>query len=225
MVYPLHAGTEMDIKPASAFDISIAIRRAHSIIWAGGKRIRYRLSMSGALMFAKVRDERYTRNGHPARSKLVSTSPTRLSPRGSTSCLATLRSKDQAIFPRDEKIELPDSKVAQVVRVIQEISFIDTDSDVIGTAFEDFFGSVFRGSLGQYFTMRQIARFTVGCSIPRAKITFYDPTCGSRLFARNSPSSMERYRCGLCRAGEPRENQIRFCRAERLRNRNSPDPG
>ena len=82
------------------------------------------------------------------------------------------KEQDQAIFPRDEKIELPDSKVAQVVRVIQEISFIDTDSDVIGTAFEDFFGSVFRGSLGQYFTMRQIARFTVGMLNPTSEDTF-----------------------------------------------------
>ena len=30
---------------------------------------------------------------------------------------------------------------------------METDSDIIGTAFEDFFGSVFRGSLGQYFTI------------------------------------------------------------------------
>lgn len=73
MVYPLHAGTEMDIKPASAFDISIAIRRAHSIIWAGGKRDPL--------------------SAFDEWSKLMSTSPTRLSPRGSTSCLATLRSK------------------------------------------------------------------------------------------------------------------------------------
>lgn len=66
MVYPLHAGTEMDIKPASAFDISIAIRRAHSIIWAGGKRDPLSaFDEWSKLMFAKVRDERYTRNGHP----------------------------------------------------------------------------------------------------------------------------------------------------------------
>lgn len=91
MVYPLHAGTEMDIKPASAFDISIAIRRAHSIIWAGGKR------------------------------------------------------------------------------------------DPL-SAFEDFFGSVFRGSLGQYFTMRQIARFTVGMLNPTSEDYVLDPTCGSGGF-------------------------------------------
>lgn len=149
MVYPFHAGTEMDIKPASAFDISIAIRRAHSIIWAGGKRDPLSaFDEWSKLMFAKVRDERHTRNGHPARSKRASTSPTRLSPRGSTSYSATPKSKIRPFSRVMKKIELPDSKVAQVVRVIQEISFIDTDSDVIGTAFEDFFGSVFRGSPG-----------------------------------------------------------------------------
>ena len=54
--YPLHAGTEMDIKPASV-DISIAIRRAHSIIWAGGKRDPLSaFDEWSKLMFAKVRD-------------------------------------------------------------------------------------------------------------------------------------------------------------------------
>ena len=73
MVYPFHAGTEMDIKPASAFDISIAIRRAHSIIWAGGKRDPL--------------------SAFDEWSKRASTSPTRLSPRGSTSYSATPKSK------------------------------------------------------------------------------------------------------------------------------------
>lgn len=86
---------------------------------------------------------------------------------------------DRELLPRNYS---QDSKVAQVVRVIQEISFIDTDSDVIGTAFEDFFGSVFRGSLGQYFTMRQIARFTVGMLNPTSEDYVLDPTCGSGGF-------------------------------------------
>lgn len=183
MVYPLHAGTEMDIKPASAFDISIAIRRAHSIIWAGGKRDPLSaFDEWSKLMFAKVRDERYTRNGHPRSFQAgVNESDSAIATRVHK-LFSDAKEQDQAIFPRDEKIELPDSKVAQVVRVIQEISFIDTDSDVIGTAFEDFFGSVFRGSLGQYFTMRQIARFTVGMLNPTSEDYVLDPTCGSGGF-------------------------------------------
>lgn len=133
-------------------------------------------------MFAKVRDERYTRNGHPRSFQAGINEPDSAIATRVHKLFSDAKEQDQAIFPRDEKIELPDSKVAQVVRVIQEISFIDTDSDVIGTAFEDFFGSVFRGSLGQYFTMRQIARFTVGMLNPTSEDYVLDPTCGSGGF-------------------------------------------
>jgi type I restriction enzyme M protein len=44
-----------------------------------------------------------------------------------------------------------------VVECLQDVSFVLTDVDVIGAAFESFFGSVFRGELGQYFTMRLLA--------------------------------------------------------------------
>lgn len=183
MIYSLYAGSETDIEPANSADISFAVRRAHSIIWAGGKRDPLSaFDEWSKLMFAKVRDERYTRNNQP-RSFQVGINE-------SDSAVATrvhklfddAKEQDPAIFPRDEKIELPDSKVAQVVRAIQKISFIGTDSDVIGTAFEDFFGSVFRGSLGQYFTMRQIARFTVGMLNPTSDDYVLDPTCGSGGF-------------------------------------------
>lgn len=183
MVYPLHAGTSMDIKPSSSVEISLAIRRAHSIIWAGGKRDPLSaFDEWSKLMFAKVRDERYTRNGQPRSFQAgINEADSAIATRVHK-LFQDAKEQDQAIFPRDEKIELPDSKVAQVVRTIQAISFIGTDSDVIGTAFEDFFGSVFRGSLGQYFTMRQIARFTVGMLNPTSEDYVLDPTCGSGGF-------------------------------------------
>lgn len=183
MVYPLHAGTEMDIRPSSSDEISLAIRRAHSIIWAGGKRDPLSaFDEWSKLMFAKVRDERYTRNGQARAFQAGINEPDSAIATRVHKLFEEAKEQDQAIFPRDEQIELPDSKVAQVVRVIQSISFIGTDSDVIGTAFEDFFGSVFRGSLGQYFTMRQIARFTVGMLKPTAEDYVLDPTCGSGGF-------------------------------------------
>lgn len=183
MVYPLRAGTDRDIAPSSSAEISLAIRRAHSIIWAGGKRDPLSaFDEWSKLMFAKVRDERYTRNGRPRAFQSGVGEPDSAIATRVHKLFQDAKEQDQAIFPHDEKIELPDSKVAQVVRAIQAISFIGTDSDAIGTAFEDFFGSVFRGSLGQYFTMRQIARFTVGMLAPTSGDYVLDPTCGSGGF-------------------------------------------
>jgi type I restriction enzyme M protein len=89
---------------------------------------------------------------------------------------------DPDIFPPSTHIELPDRKIMEVVRALQAISFVDTDVDNIGAAFEDFFGSVFRGELGQYFTMRQIARFAVAALEITEHDFVLDPTAGSGGF-------------------------------------------
>ena len=69
-----------------------------------------------------------------------------------------------------------------MVSTLQAISFTGTDVDHIGVAFESFFGSVFRGELGQYFTMRPIARFTVAMLDIDHNHFVLDPTAGSGGF-------------------------------------------
>jgi type I restriction enzyme M protein len=89
---------------------------------------------------------------------------------------------DSVVFKPDTQIDLPDAKVADVVRILQDLSFTRTDVDTIGRAFEQFFGSIFRGGLGQYFTMRQLARFTVGVLGVTPDDYVLDPTAGSGGF-------------------------------------------
>lgn len=181
------AGGQEDIRPATAEDISQAIRRAHAVIWAGGKRDPLSaFDEWSKLMFAKVRDERHTPNGSP-RGFQVGAGESAASVSNRVHRLFDeAKEQDLSIFPRDERLDLPDSKVCAVVRAVQDISFVDTDSDVIGTAFEGFFGSVFRGGLGQYFTMRPIARFVVGALRPTSNDYVLDPTCGSGGFLLES---------------------------------------
>ena len=69
-----------------------------------------------------------------------------------------------------------------MVQSLQDVSFTRTDVDSIGTAFENFFGSVFRGELGQYFTMRPLARFTVAFLGITHDDYVIDPTAGSGGF-------------------------------------------
>lgn len=187
MVYGLVAGTDDDIKPSDSVSISIAIKRAHAVIWAGGRRDPLSaFDEWSKLMFAKVRDERHTPNGKPRRFQIgVEESDAAVATR-IHELFEEAKAQDLSIFPHNEQINLPDSKVAAVVRVIQGLSFIDTDSDIIGNAFEDFFGSVFRGNLGQYFTMRTIARFIVGMLRPTTNDYILDPTCGSGGFLLES---------------------------------------
>jgi type I restriction enzyme M protein len=181
--YTYVAGSTRDIVPMPARLLEAKVRRAHSLIWAGGKRDPLNaFDEWSKLLFAKVIDERHTRNGQPRRFQvgLEETSAavaTRIHGLFAQACQA-----DPLIFSGGARIELPDAKIVDVVRVLQTIAFTRTDIDSIGQAFEQFFGSVFRGGLGQYFTMRPLARFVVAALRINADDYVFDPTCGSGGF-------------------------------------------
>ena len=54
--------------------------------------------------------------------------------------------------------------------------------DGLGHAFEHFFSTIFRGDLGQYFTRRELVRFTVAMVKPNDQDFIIDPTSGSGGF-------------------------------------------
>ena len=181
--YSLIAHSANDIKAVSAAELSNAIRRAHSLIWAGGKRDPLRaFDEWSKLLFVKVIDERATPTDNPrrfqaGRNETPATVATRIH-----ALFAQAIQRDPSVFPASARIELHDDKVYGVVRLLQGIAFTHTDIDSIGVAFETFFGSVFRGELGQYFTMRPLARFVVALlDIPPGHAVL-DPTAGSGGF-------------------------------------------
>ncbi len=181
--YRFIAGGTEDISAIPASMLEHAVRRAHSAIWAGGRRDPLTAFEEWSkLLFAKVVDERTTANGQP-----------RLFQRGTNETDAAVAGRvhelfrhacrnDPAIFPAETRIRLPDQKVAVVVELLQHLSFTRTDVDSIGSAFEHFFGSIFRGDLGQYFTRRELARFTVAMVNIGPRDFVIDPTAGSGGF-------------------------------------------
>ena len=172
-----------DIRPVTAKQLESKVKRAHSIIWAGGKRDPLlAFDEWSKLMLAKVEDERHTPNNSPRKFQVGTNETyvaiaTRIHDLFNQACLA-----DPTIFPENITINLSDKKVVDVVRVLQDICITDTTVDNIGAAFEIFFGSVFRGELGQYFTMRPLARFTVAMLDIGHEQYVIDPTCGSGGF-------------------------------------------
>jgi len=199
--YTYIAGGETDIRPVPSATLEAKIRRSHSIIWSGGKRDPL-LSFDewSKILFAKVVDERGTPTDSP-RGFQIGTNETitavanrvhRLFARGCQD--------DTTIFPPETRINLPDKKVSEIVTVLQEVSLMGTDVDSIGSAFENFFGSIFRGELGQYFTMRQLARFTVSLLDISHEHYVIDPTAGSGGFLLEALLQVwhnidERFRC------------------------------
>lgn len=172
-----------DIVPATKNQLELKVKRAHSIIWAGGKRDPL-LSFDewSKIMFAKVEDERNTPNNMPRRFQ-VGTNETDIKVANRIHDLFKIACRaDATIFKENVDIELPDKKIVDIVKCLQDISITDTDVDNIGKAFEVFFGGVFRGELGQYFTMRPLARFAVAMLNIDQDDYVIDITCGSGGF-------------------------------------------
>lgn len=182
-VYTYVAGGPDDIGPVRSNVLEAKIRRAHSTIWAGGRRDPLTaFDEWSKLLFAKVHDERNTATSAP-RSFQVGTRETTAAVANRIHGLFGLACRqDRTIFPEGTRINLPDTKIADVVRMLEDVSFTRTDIDSIGKAFEQFFGAVFRGELGQYFTMRQLARFSVGMLGVSRDDYVLDPTAGSGGF-------------------------------------------
>ena len=182
-VYSLIAGTDTDIKPLPTSEIINQIRRAHSLIWAGGKRDPLRaFDEWSKLLFVKVTDERSTLTGQARRFQVGANETTAAVASRIHELFAEAAQQDPTVFPSGTRIALTDSKIHDVVKVLQTISFTRTDIDSIGRAFENFFSSVFRGELGQYFTMRQLTRFIVAMLDIHASDFVIDPTAGSGGF-------------------------------------------
>ena len=181
--YTFIAGGPSDIKPVRANVLEARIRRAHSIIWAGGRRDPLTaFDEWSKLLFAKVYDERYTATGTPRSFQFGTRETTAAVANRVHSVFSVACKQDRTLFPEGTRINLPDTKIVDVVRTLEEVSLIRTDIDSIGKAFEQFFGAVFRGELGQYFTMRQVARFTVGVLDITKDDYVLDPTVGSGGF-------------------------------------------
>ncbi|HEV7472497.1 MAG TPA: N-6 DNA methylase [Pyrinomonadaceae bacterium] len=177
------AGKPGDITAVDTSILSSRIRRAHYIIWAGGRRDPLlAFDEWSKLLFAKVIDERTTPTGHPRKFQF-GTGETSAAVANRVHLLFREASRsDPTIFPPESRISLPDAKISEVVRCLQSLSFTRSDVDSVGRAFEEFFGSVFRGELGQYFTMRQLARFTVAVLEISPNDYVLDPTAGSGGF-------------------------------------------
>ena len=182
-VFAQIAGAAGDIQPVDTPTLSTRIRRAHYIIWAGGRRDPLlAFDEWSKLLFAKVVDERTTPTGQPRRFQCGTGETVAAVANRVHGLFREATRTDPTVFPPSSRIGLPEGKIAAVVRTLQALSFTRTDVDSIGRAFEEFFGSVFRGELGQYFTMRQLSRFTVAVLGIDHDDYVLDPTAGSGGF-------------------------------------------
>lgn len=200
--FRLVAGRTLDIQPTDPATIETRVRRAHAAIWAGGKRDPLSaFDEWSKLLFAKIWDERHTATGDYRHFQRSSNETAIQTANRVRSRFTEARRGDPTIFT-DDRINLPDDKIAEVVEIVQETGFILCDIDAVGAAFEHFFSSVFRGDLGQYFTRRELTRFICAVVKPTDTDFIIDPTAGSGGFLLESLIQVW-HRVDLAYAGQP----------------------
>jgi type I restriction enzyme M protein len=92
------------------------------------------------------------------------------------------------IFDKEESIRLENRVLAYLVGEMQRFSFLQTEADVKGTAYEQLVGSNLRGDRGEFFTPRNVCEMASRMALltyPQNEwlnLKILDPTCGTGGF-------------------------------------------
>lgn len=87
-----------------------------------------------------------------------------------------------AIFDPNDEIRLQPRSLAYIVGELQRYSFLDTDIDVKGKAYEELVGANLRGDRGEFFTPRNIQMMAIRMLDIQQEERFLDPACGTGGF-------------------------------------------
>ena len=86
----------------------------------------------------------------------------------------------------NSNIRLSDVALYKIVEKLQAYSFIDSNADIKGRAFQRVIGSAIRAGMGQYFTPDPIVDLAVKIVKPKPSDIILDPFCGSGHFLSKS---------------------------------------
>ncbi|MBA7568732.1 hypothetical protein ES708_10466 [subsurface metagenome] len=177
-----------ELKIVQKEDLIRTLEKAHDTVWQGG-----RLAPTTAfdeiskLLFCKLQDEKessITKKGEHYKFQVGTYETADEVFNRINSIYQAAKQKDSEVFKDD--IRLEPKIVYSVVEHLQGINFNKTDLDIKGVAFERFMEDFFRGKMGQYFTPRELIRFSVRMLNPQTDDMLLDPACGSGGFLLNA---------------------------------------
>jgi type I restriction enzyme M protein len=93
-----------------------------------------------------------------------------------------VKARYPAIFDANDPIKLQPRSLAYIVGELQRYSFLDTDIDVKGKAYEELVGANLRGDRGEFFTPRNVQLMAVRMLDLRVGERFIDVACGTGGF-------------------------------------------
>lgn len=137
------------------------------------------------IIFCKIEDERNI----PKPLDFYVASSERISIDGQIACkqriegiFKRVKTKFSQIFDASEEIKLTPRSLAQIVSELQSYSFLSTNIDLKGHAYEEIVGSNLKGDRGQFFTPRNVMHMAVAMLNPKLDEKVLDPACGTGGF-------------------------------------------
>ncbi|EEX49659.1 MULTISPECIES: N-6 DNA methylase [Pasteurella] len=137
------------------------------------------------IIFCKIRDERNIPK--PLEFYVSSTEKGNLD--GQNACkerinniFAGVKRQFSQIFEANDEIKLSSRSLVEIVSELQGYSFLATDVDLKGRAYEEIVGSNLKGDRGQFFTPRNVMHMAVKMINPKLDEKILDPACGTGGF-------------------------------------------
>lgn len=178
----LESAERRPMRVASGDSLLRAFKRCHDYLY-GNQNRRDAFWQLLYLIFAKILDEQSssreffvgaTERNSEAGEKRIASRIRKLFDRA--------KAEYADVFEGDEKIELRDRALAFVAAELSRYSFLSTDTDAKGLAYEAITSATMKRERGQFFTPRNLIRMMVEIVDPDADKKVLDPACGSGGF-------------------------------------------
>ena len=205
--------TRLLLRAATGDNLLLAFKRCHNYI-TGNSGMHKQEAFTELLkvIFCKIEDERKLGD-----LRFYVTSSERKTTDGQLRCKRRIgriwdevKAKFPKIFKTTEEIELKNEVLSYIVAQVQGFSFLDSDVDVKGVAYEEIVGDNLRGDRGEFFTPRNACRMAVNVLDPGPDKHIIDPACGTGGFLVTAMNHVLR--------------KIDAAHQRRWRNSNSPSP-
>lgn len=177
--------TKEDLRPFERQELKVAFRRILNTLYAN-TNISRREKLGGEmikLIFCKIQDEKTFINQPPSFRVQPGEEHETVKNRIGLLFAGVLDElKHDGVFDPHETITLDARAVTWVVGQLERGSLLQTDTDVVGDAFEVFAESRLVGEKGEFFTPRSVVALAIDLINPRPSQTVCDPACGSGGF-------------------------------------------